>query len=86
MIDHQAGELQVLRLCAELQVAQNPQNVARELAQQVDRLTAIIRPIAGGTARSTSLDLLARWYIINAPGRLKSLGVDLGRLQSVLAR
>lgn len=85
-IDAQVAEQHVLRLCAELQVAQNPQTAATHLAQQVDRLTALIRPSTTGVKQGTALDLLARWYIINAPGRLKALGVHLGHLESVLAR
>ncbi len=56
---------------------------AKISVKAIEALDARIRPWLRKSAQGTSdLDLIAKWYILNAPDALRTAGVDIARLQS----
>ncbi len=83
--------LNVMRLVGEMGLPRVDSEKAKELAKEAYyRFEKEVKPWAGEvrsrSRKDTSLDLFARWYIINAPEKLKQLGVDFGQIESVFRR
>jgi len=61
---------------------------ARQAAKQLtDRMSSLIKPwLTQRVGGEDDLDLIARWYMINAPQMLREAGVDVGRLDKLVGR
>jgi len=56
---------------------------ARVTVKALEAVDARVRPwTQKGAQGSSDLDLIAKWYILNAPDALRTAGVDIARLQS----
>lgn len=87
-MDAEVESLNALRLFAEMGLPNVDNEEARKLGREsYYRFEKFVKPwmdtLRNKSRADTRLDLFARWYIINAPERLKKLGVDFGQLESV---
>jgi hypothetical protein len=82
--DIATATLEAQRLIAEVAVPGIRIEEARRVAKDaVQVVRDLMYPWANGlpAGGGDDLDLLARWYILNAPDRLRALGVDFGPLE-----
>ena len=80
------GRQKAARIFAEMALTGVDPLSARQASKQLtNRLSALLKPwLAQQIGGEDDLDLIARWYMINAPQLLREAGVDVGRLDGLV--
>jgi len=89
-MDAHTRQMEALRIFSEMTLPGIDQEESRVKAQQAQRrFEATVKPWLRDVLKERQgddLDLVASWYIMYQPERLKQLGVDFGQIEPISKR